>query len=101
MRRDGGDCSDVFLGSGDDAGEECDRDVCLSWAEEYVPLPTQTCQSECFNASCDWSRGKCSKERASLATCPLFDAAVLHSTSAASANRSLSFVVGGTARYLA
>ena len=98
--RDGGDCSDVFSGSGDAAFQECNRLACPHWFEEYTPVIEQGCQSPCFTASCDWSRNKCFKERASLAKCPLFDAAVLHSTAAASANKTLSFVVGGTARFV-
>ncbi len=97
--RDGGDCSSVFSGAGDQAFQECDRALCSHWFEEYAPTSAQSCQSECFTASCDWSRSMCSKERASLATCPLFDAAVLQSTTLASANRTLRFVVGGTARF--
>jgi hypothetical protein len=71
----------------------------LPWFQDYVTLSTQTCKSECFSAPCDWSRNKCWKERASLAACPLFDATVLQSTSVASTNKTLSFVMGGTARF--
>jgi hypothetical protein len=97
--RDGGDCSEVFSSSGADSFEQCDRDVCLPWLQDYQSIYPQTCVSACFTASCDWSRSMCSKERASLATCPLFDAAVLQSITVASANRTLRFAMGGTARY--
>jgi hypothetical protein len=99
LLRDGGDCSDVFANSGDEAFQECDRISCPQWFDEYTPTIGQSCRSQCFTASCDWSRSKCAKERASLAKCPLFDAAVLESTAKASINRTLRFVTGGTARF--
>ena len=99
LRRDGGDCSTVFFSSGESAFQECDRVICPPWSEDYASYLPVTCQSPCFNASCDWSSSMCSLERASLASCPLFDAAVLQSTTLASANRTLRFVMGGTARF--
>lgn len=96
--RDGGDCSGIFSSAGEDAFQECDRNVCPPWLEDYLALYPQTCQSVCFHASCDWSQSMCPEERASLATCPLFDASVLQSTTLASKNRTLRFVMGGTAR---
>ncbi len=92
----------MFAGSGPDAFGECDRSVCPVWLQDAANLVRvqQTCQTACFSAACDWSHSMCSRERASLAACPLFDAAVLQSIGEARANsdRTLSFVVGGTAR---
>ena len=100
--RDAGDCSGLFVESGPDAFGECDRSVCPVWVQDSADLVRfrQTCQTPCFSASCDWSHSMCSRERASLAACPLFDAAVLRSISEARADsdRTLNFVVGGTAR---
>ena len=90
----------MFAESGSDAFGECDRSVCPVWFQDSADLVRfrQTCQTACFSASCDWSHSMCSRERASLAACPLFDAAVLRSISSARANRTLNFVTGGTAR---
>ena len=96
--RDGGDCTGIFLSSGQSALQACNRAVCQIYFEDYLSVPGETCQSQCFNASCDWSDAMCSLERASLATCPLFDATVLQSIAVASTNRTLHFVEGGTAR---
>jgi hypothetical protein len=98
--RDAGDCSGIFAESGSDVFGECDRSVCPVWLQDSADLARlrQTCQTPCFRASCDWSHSMCSTERASLAACPLFDAAVLQSISKARANRTLNFVMGGTAR---
>ena len=97
--RDGGDCSDTFWRAGEDTLAECDRSICPLWFQDYQSFPPGDCQSQCFNASCDWSREMCYKERASLATCPLFDAAVLESTARIRKDEELLFVTGGTARY--
>ena len=99
LSRDAGDCSSIFLSSGEGYFQECNRNVCPPLSEDYYNSAPLDCVSMCFNASCDWSRTMCYKERASLATCPLFDAAVLHSVTEARFNRTLRFVMGGTARF--
>ena len=68
-------------------------------SEDYYNSAPLDCVSMCFHASCDWSRTMCYRERASVATCPLFDAAVLRSVTDARVNRTLRFVMGGTARF--
>ena len=96
--RDGGDCTNIFWDAGVDVLRECNRSVCKVWFEDYQSFPPGDCQAPCFKASCDWSRNMCYRERASLATCPLFDAAVLESTALARRDSEILFVQGGTAR---
>ena len=83
--------------AGEDALGECDRDQCSVWFQDYynnAPL----CTAACFTASCDWSRSLCAAQRASIATCPVFDAAVLQSIRSTQLREELLYIEGGTAR---
>jgi hypothetical protein len=98
-RRDGGDCNINFYSAGNDSLSVCNRATCQSYFQDYNSFFPQTCQSKCFTASCDWSRTMCSNERASIATCPLFDVVALRAIRQVQSSRALTFVNGGTARY--
>ncbi len=97
--RDGGDCLGRLEAAGVDAQGTCNRSTCSPlWQENWVSNKIR-CTPECFTAGCDWSRAMCSQERASMATCPLFDAIVLASTLRARLSAPLVFVEGGSARF--
>ncbi len=93
--RDNGDCNYRFEDAAKDVLLECDRSKCSPIDQEY--FKSAGCKESCFKASCDWSKSMCSNERINLAKCPLFDSSVLSSIRL-QLNRSLNFVIGGTAR---
>ena len=93
-RRDGGDCTSVFLNAGESALQTCDRAQCPCNDQNL----NQHCWPFCFTAACDWSRSRCKPERASLTQCPVFDAAALQSSRRAQSNGTLLFMLGGSSR---
>ncbi len=98
MRRDGGDCIARLDAAGTEAQGICNRSECTPLYQDKWVSNNILCKPECFTASCDWSRSMCSQERASIATCPLFDAIALASTHRARRSAPLVFVKGGSAR---
>ena len=80
-RWDGGDCRDVFENAGSNARNSCDMGGSRCYANNPNAWTVGDCTQSCFlqGSTCDWALSMCSSEKASLASCPLFDLAAYKS----------------------
>ncbi len=88
-----------FSDAGQDALLPCDRSSCSTYLSDY-DTNSFHCTSSCFNASCDWSRATCAPQKAVIASCPFFDAAVLLSVRNQQKQRKMFFASGGSCRFV-
>ena len=76
----GGNCVLLKMNTaGSDALLPCNRQTCPMRAQTNAEATLGGCVSECFTASCDWSREMCVEPRNKVLRCPLIDAAAFAS----------------------
>ena len=86
--------------AGENARQACDRETC-NFLHQTGGSENDGCSSNCFSASCDWSRDMCVDARSHVRTCPLIDAAAFASLRGAQGQQphgTPKFLVGGNSQ---